>query len=406
MDAGHRHHIKSYLTAALGLALALSLIVFPEDTYQASREGLKLWFEVLLPALLPFFVTAELLVRFGVVQLIGAVLQPVMYPLFRIPGAGAFALALGLASGYPLGAKITADLRRSNVISRIEAERLVCFANTAGPLFLAGAVAVGMLGLPETALTLMLAHYASTLMVGFIMRFYGSTEPERIFSAKKPSDKIDALFHARADLSQFGTIFYESVIKSFKSLVFIGGCITVFSVLSRMLSLAGIIPALARLAASVLSYAGVNADLAGAAISGILEIDIGIHAISKAKATLMQQLVAISAVIGWSGLSVHAQVTAMLQGTDIRLKPYIIARIIHAICAGAAAAILYRPASYIWERLGITVPALANLGLTFPSMPVILALSSTAAGLAVVLCLLLAFITNLASRVVIVRFRR
>ena len=94
-----------------------------------------------------------------------------MYPLFRIPGAGAAALAMGLASGFPLGAKVTADLRRNQLISRVEAERLVSFANTASPLFIAGAVAVGMLGRPETALALLAAQYAATLAVGFACVF-------------------------------------------------------------------------------------------------------------------------------------------------------------------------------------------------------------------------------------------
>ena len=142
MSVSKRQRIKAYLTAALVLVLALSLIVFPKETFQASLEGLNLWFGVVLPALLPFFVMAELLIHLGVIQFLGVFLEPVMYPLFRIPGVGAFAVALGLASGYPLGAKLTADLRRERLITQIEAERLVSFANTAGPLFIAGAVAV------------------------------------------------------------------------------------------------------------------------------------------------------------------------------------------------------------------------------------------------------------------------
>ena len=126
---------RIYLTALIGFLLAAALVIFPQEAFAASLEGLKLWLEVVLPALLPFMVMARLLMEWGVVQFIGALLEPVMRPLFRIPGASAFAVALGLASGYPMGAKITAELRREELCTQIEAERLLCFANTAGPLY-------------------------------------------------------------------------------------------------------------------------------------------------------------------------------------------------------------------------------------------------------------------------------
>ncbi len=66
-----------------------------------------------------------------------------MRPLFRVPGVGGFVWAMGLASGNPAGAKLTARLRKENKVNRIEAERLVSFTNSANPLFIFGAIAVG-----------------------------------------------------------------------------------------------------------------------------------------------------------------------------------------------------------------------------------------------------------------------
>ena len=315
MGVKNRLHFKVYATAALGFSLALALVVFPKTTFQASLDGLRLWFEVVLPALLPFFVMAELLINLGVIQFLGTLLEPVMYPLFRIPGAGAFAVALGLASGYPLGAKITADLRRRRLISRIEAERLVCFANTAGPLFIAGAVSVGMLGLPETAILLLLAHYLSTIMVGFLMRCHGSGRQETaIMTNTVPPINLSKtpLAYAAADITQIGSLLYDAVIQSFKSRLR-RGCIMVFSVLARILDLVGIIPAISDLFTSALAFVNINRELTGAVVTGLLEIDIGIQAITLTQAALLQKLVTISAIIGWSGLSVHAQVAAMIK---------------------------------------------------------------------------------------------
>src|SRR5690606_20476877 len=153
--------------------------MYPEAAFEASLDGLKLWFEIVLPALLPFFTMAEILMGLGVIHAVGVLLEPLMRPVFRVPGVGGFAVAMGLASGYPLGAKITGTLRRQNLCNREEAERLLSFANTADPLFMIGAVAVGMFGLPQVGVTIVAAHYLSVVVVGFLMRYHagGSVSP-------------------------------------------------------------------------------------------------------------------------------------------------------------------------------------------------------------------------------------
>ena len=123
--------------------MALSLIVFPQESVSASIRGLNMWWEIVFPSLFPFFVISEMLIGFGVVKFIGVLLEPLMRPLFRVPGVGGFAWAMGLASGNPAGAKLTARLRQEKQITRIEAERLVAFTNSSSPLFIFGAVAVG-----------------------------------------------------------------------------------------------------------------------------------------------------------------------------------------------------------------------------------------------------------------------
>src|SRR5690606_19570012 len=114
----------------------------------------------------------------SVVHFIGVLLEPFMRPLFRMPGAGAFAVAIGLAAGYPLGAKVAGDLTRARLATGVEGERLVAFANTADPLFLVGAVAVGMFGLPELGGPLAASHYAAVVCVGLLMRFHARRGPE------------------------------------------------------------------------------------------------------------------------------------------------------------------------------------------------------------------------------------
>ena len=78
MTGTRSSQMKIYLTAVLGFALTSALIIFPKEAFAASLEGLKLWFEVVMPALLPFLIMAKLLMSLGVVNFIGALLEPIM----------------------------------------------------------------------------------------------------------------------------------------------------------------------------------------------------------------------------------------------------------------------------------------------------------------------------------------
>src|SRR5581483_152537 len=121
--------LKTALLAISIIFLTASLIANPQASLEGSIRGLDMWWEVVFPSLLPFFIVSELLIGLGVVSFIGVVLEPLMRPLFRVPGVGAFVWAMGMASGFPSGAKLSARLRQAEQLTQIEAERLVSFTN-------------------------------------------------------------------------------------------------------------------------------------------------------------------------------------------------------------------------------------------------------------------------------------
>ena len=343
-----KRRMPVYLYAAFALVITIAIIAFPSDSFNASKDGLRVWWEIVFPALLPFFVAAEILMGLGVVHMLGVLLEPLMRRLFRVPGVGAFAVAMGLASGYPMGAQITAKLRSERMCSRVEAERLVSISNTADPLFMAGAVAVGMFGQARLGIVLALSHYAASILLGFVMRFYGQddrpAEPVR-----KPGSTgmvkraLHELVSAReADGRPIGQLLGDAVKDSVSTLLLIGGFIMVFSVITRIMSLVGIVDALAAPLTVILKKFGVEASLLDPLLEGLFEITIGCEEASRASASLYSKIVACSAIIGWSGLSVHAQVASLIHKTDIRMHAYICSRVLHAVFAAAACALLLR----------------------------------------------------------------
>ena len=80
---------------ACNLFLLIFFLFFPREVLNASRDGLILWFNNVLPALLPFIVIINLLTIYGFTRLISKWLTPFMSKVFKLPGAGCFALITG-----------------------------------------------------------------------------------------------------------------------------------------------------------------------------------------------------------------------------------------------------------------------------------------------------------------------
>lgn len=346
--------------ATAATVVALLLVFYPEVAFKAALRGLEVWWFVVFPALLPFFIAGQVLMALGVVHFLGVLLERLMRPLFNVPGVGGFVVAMGLASGYPIGAVLTSRLRREGQINTAEAERLIGFCNTADPLFMAGAVAVGMFGRPALGGALVGAHYLAALGTGLILRFHrrGERSPDPAPGAGGLlSRATDALVAARQrDGRPLGQLMGDAVRDSVQTLLLVGGFIILFAVIIDILTHLGVVAWISAGLAVLLHPLGVGRAAAASLVSGFFEITIGTKAASAAPAPLLQRLVLCNAIIAWSGLSVFAQVAAVSQGTGISLRPYVLARLIQAVLAGALTFWFWNPA---WAHS--TVPALAPL---------------------------------------------
>ncbi|MDD4694636.1 MAG: sporulation integral membrane protein YlbJ [Firmicutes bacterium] len=323
--------------AIASILVVILLVKYPEQAFQAALEGLRVWWEVVFPALLPFFIVAEILMGVGVVNFVGVLLEPLMRPVFNIPGEGAFPLAMGLASGYPLGARITRGLYDKEDLTRTEAERLICFCNTANPLFMIGAVSVGMFGTARIGTTLIFVHYVSARILGFLLSFLEKRPKKtRQKSGRNTNIFVKAwqkmLEAKQRDGRTFGDILGDAVWVSVNSVLRVGGFIVFFAVLIRLFDLVG----LSHLLATVLNLALVplfGEGLARPLIGGFFEVTTGCQLAAASSATFVWKIAITNAIIAWSGLSVFGQVKSMIKGTDIRQGLFIKSRVIHAVLA-------------------------------------------------------------------------
>ncbi|MEM5660297.1 sporulation integral membrane protein YlbJ [Bacillus cereus] len=330
------------------LFLTFSLVLHPQAALQASIRGLNIWWEVVFPSLLPFFIIAELLISIGVVKFIGVILEPLMRPLFRVPGIGGFVWAMGMASGFPAGAKLSARLRKSNLLTQIEAERLVSFTNSSNPLFIFGAVSIGFFNNPKLGIILAAAHYFSNFAVGLIMRFYGDNTAYKINTHTTKNVAFKTLFNPSRDTltrkRPIGKLLGDAIVSSIQTLLMIGGFIILFSVLNKMITVFHITAALSFIMQHILSFFQLSTDFSIPILSGIFEMTLGSQMISQINETpLLQQAMVTSFILAFSGLSIQAQVASILAETDIRFKPYFFARIIQSILAPIFTFVFWTP---------------------------------------------------------------
>ncbi|KJS48682.1 sporulation integral membrane protein YlbJ [Desulfosporosinus sp. BICA1-9] len=347
----------SNVTRVLALSLlALGMFMYPQEVLSSAGGGLTLWWRFVLPALLPFFVLSELLMASGFVHFLGVLLESFMRPIFRLPGKAAFVVAMGYTSGFPMGAVLTARLRKDGEISREEGERLLAFTNNPSPGFMFGAVASGMLGKPALGILLASSVYLANLIVGFFYRFYrvASSSPQRL---QLPSFKRawNEMKNAQSrDNRPFGQVLGDAVKQSTNTVLMVAGYMAFFSVILRLLNLWHITLFLASLSHMVVQ--GIPIPVFQAFFNGLFEMTLGCQEAIRALSSLHQQVALLTLIMGWGGLSVFAQVAGLISGTDLRFSSFVIARALQAILAMGLSQLFLIVAKVPTATLPIQVP--------------------------------------------------
>jgi sporulation integral membrane protein YlbJ len=243
----------------------------------------------------------------------------------------------------------------------VEGERLMSFTNTADPLFMFGAVAVGMFGYPQIGVTIAIAHYLSSITTGILLRFYGRSQentPENPSAGFIATRALRELYHARnKDGRPMGQLMGDAIRNSVNTLLLIGGFIILFSVIIRILTAIGVVSVLSSGILFILSPIGLDPSLTPAIISGFFEVTLGCQLAAQAPASvdILQKVMVASAVIAWSGLSVHAQVASIISGTGMKIGPFVSARFVHGILASVYTYILMGPLAPVINRYDIPV---------------------------------------------------
>src|SRR5699024_4062333 len=289
----------------LVLWLLINIVLFPTTAINGATKGLSTWFNIVVPSLFPFFIISELLINLGFVEFIGSLLEPVMMPIFNVPGIGAFPFTMSLISGYPVGVKLVSNFRLNNNISKVEAERLLSFSSTSGPLFMLGAVSVGMLKNSSLGPLIVYPHYLASLSLGFLFRYYKKNTNKYNLMLKNNSYYINKTYYSIAQLMS------NSIKDATNTIISIGGFMILYSVLIEIIYISKFFDLFINFFINILPF-NISIDVIKGIFAGIIEITTGCNKIATTNLPSIWKLLIINFFIGWIGLSIHSQALSFL----------------------------------------------------------------------------------------------
>lgn len=289
---------KTAITVCI-IYLSAAMIVSPTRAMQSAISALHLCADTVVPSLFPFIFCGNMFIAVGAARIMSRTLSRFMQPIFNVSGAGAMALVLGLVSGYPVGAMCAASLYTSGECTKSEAERLLAFCNNSGPMFIIGAIGTGILQNYRLGILLYITHIFSALLCGMIFRCWGSQKNELLLP---PARDLAGIKTAAPDIG-------AAIAKSVDTLLTICGFIIIFAVFTA------VIPE-----CTIKKY-----------IYCFLEITGGVKLLLQNTNALNLSLAAF--FIGFSGISVMAQVSAIITPSGLSLLPYFLGKLTQAILA-------------------------------------------------------------------------
>lgn len=252
--------------------------------------GLNLWFEKMIPVLLPFMILSGIMVRLKLTTKVAQLFYFALNPFFKVSQNACYAIFMGYLCGFPMGARVIADLYQNSMISKREAEYLLAFCNNIGPVYFCSFV------LPLLNRNLLLPYifgmYGIPLLYGLVLRYtvYGDLTVSSSSLKEQASDynlleAVDDSIHA-----------------AIRNILTLGGYMILFNLLNLL--------------------PGLMFGEKGLLFAPLLEITGGLN-------MLQDSLPLFSLLtLSFGGLSCLAQTYSCIKETDLSIQNYTIHKII------------------------------------------------------------------------------
>lgn len=280
---------------------------------EACTQGLAVWATRLLPALFPFFFLTRLFSALGGVAIFEKLFSPITKIFYNTDGKSGYVFAMSLISGYPVSAKLTAELYLSGEISRGQAYRTITFSSTSGPLFVITTVGLGMFGNLKLGVMVMVVHIIGSMLNGLAYRKYKVLDEFRLPKTNKNKSQ---------------NILEDAMMSSINSILLIGGYVCFFYVVINLICNYNLF---APLTSALFRLLGAPIGVGQSVLNGIVEITRGCLDLSLCKLSPRLALVLLSTIISWGGVSINLQAITFLKKMEFSSKFYFMSKLTQTI---------------------------------------------------------------------------
>lgn len=270
---------------------------FVIDLKSIILESSNIWLYNLVPSMLPFYVISDLLINYGLIDILAFLFKKIINKLFNVSENASFVIFFSMFTGFPSSAKYLKNLLDLNYISIEDANKIIRFTHFSNPLFIINVIGNTIIGNKKTGFLILLSHYLSNFIIGFL---YRKEQTQKITTKRIKNTK------------SFGSILTASFINSFDSLLIVLGSLITFKILTSI----------------IFHYFESNFI-----ISSLLEITQGLFALKYLTLNIELKALIAVAMISFGGFCIHTQVYSILSETKISYKNYFFSRILHVIIA-------------------------------------------------------------------------
>lgn len=290
---------KSYLTVTFIFILCF-MLTDPVHGMEGVKNGLLLWYERVLPALLPFTIISYILVESDNLRFFSRILYPALKKVIPVSPNGVYPLIAGFLFGFPLGSNIVAQLFSSKKISGKEAAILLSMCNNISPIFITGYIVHQTLKDDALMIPALVCIYLPPLLIG---SFRLRKLPKKTFSKKNEAPRSQITFK----------IIDAGIMNGFETLLKLCGYIVLFSILCEPLK------RLSLLFPKCCLF-----------INGILEITNGISYLGSCHLNKPLMFLLCTTFTAFGGLCGLAQTNAMISDTTLSIRRYLVDKSIYS----------------------------------------------------------------------------
>ena len=259
-------------------------------------EAVNLFFKKVFVSLFPMFILNDILINLNIPYYFYLLFNKLFLKVFHTSGLGAYVFIMSLISGTPSNAYILKELVELEKLSIEEANHFLTFTYFSNPLFLT--VMLSTIFNARIVLKIILCHYIANIIIGILMR---NKAPKIVTNQKYTQNKSKSSI-------------IKSINKSISTLLMILGTICFYMLLTFIVT--NLLP---------------DNLLIKTLISGFLEITNGLNTITSLNIFIQIKEIIASAIISFGGLSIHTQIKAILEDTNMNYSYFLKGRIMQSI---------------------------------------------------------------------------